>query len=269
MVADRTRSMLEALEEAEIRHPDLSAYYEFHRALLKVLGQAKEQMSGTVEVAGEKALQARLLQGLPVLSFDRLPVEAEPFAHLVSTVTQLLMDYDPELVGQAVLDGPAECLALARQRFAGGQAGREQAEITLAQVSVDLALKPYLEWAAEQVLPHVNQECWKRGYCPVCGGTPDFAALGEETGARHLLCSRCDSLWPYQRLGCPFCGTTDHAKVFYYAGEDNMYRLYVCEACRRYLKTIDLREVAREILLSAERVTTVTMDAAARQKGYR
>jgi len=35
------------------------------------------------------------------------------------------------------------------------------------------------------------------------------------------------------------------------------------------LKTIDLRQAGRAILLPVERVTTVAMDAAARQAGYR
>jgi FdhE protein len=270
---NQTQLILQALEEAETQNPDLGTYYEFHRTLLQILDGAKADMSGTLDMVDGEALQARMLQGLPLLSFAQLPVEAERFAKSVSTVAQLLKDYDPELAEQTIPDSPAECLATARQRFEEGQAGkehdREQGEITLAQVSVDLALKPYLEWAAEQVLPHLNQELWKWGYCPVCGGAPDFAALDEETGARHLLCSRCDSLWLYRRLGCPFCGTTDHTKLFYYPSEDNVYRLYVCETCQRYLKAIDLRETGREVLLPVERVTTVSMDAAAWQKGYR
>jgi formate dehydrogenase maturation protein FdhE len=273
MVGNKSRLILQALEEAEAQNPELSAYYQFHHALFKVLDQAKGEISGTLDMAGGEALQARLLQGLSALSFAQLPLEVEQFACLLSTVAQLLMEYDPELAGQTIPDSPAECLATARQRFEEGQAGKEHGgehgDRTLTQVSVDLALKPYLERAAEQVLPHLNQELWKRGYCPVCGGAPDFAVLDEDAGARHLLCSRCDSVWLYQRLGCPFCGTTDHTQLFYYPSEDNVYRLYVCETCQRYLKAIDLRETGREVLLPVERVTTVAIDAAAWQKGYR
>jgi len=272
MAGDRSQWILQALEEAEVQNPELSAYYQFHRALFKVLDRAKGEILRTLEMAGQEGLQARLLQGLPALSFAQLPLEVGPFARLLSIVAQLLMEYHPELAGQTIPDSPAECLAVARQRFEGGQVDQEhsgeQGEITLAQVSVDLVLKPYLEWAAEQVLPHLNQELWRRGYCPVCGGAADFAALDEETGARRLLCSRCNSVWLYQRLGCPFCGTTDHTQLFYYPSKGNLYRLYVCEACQRYLKTIDLREAGREVLLSVERVTTVAMDTAARRAGY-
>ena len=267
------QTIAEALTEAARQEPDLAPYYEFHRTQLQILDQARAEILETLEMADEEALQARLLQGLPLLSFAQLPVEGERFARLASTVAQLLIGYDPELVGQTVPDSPAECLALARQRFEEGQVtgepGEEPGEVTLAQVSVDLALRPYLEWAAEQVLPYVDQQRWRRGYCPVCGGAPDFATFEAEAGARRLLCSRCNSQWLFRRVGCPFCETTDHTKLIYYPSEDGVYRLYVCQECQRYLKTIDLRQVGRAVLLPVERVTSVAMDAAARQEGYR
>ena len=270
---NQTQSILRALEEAGTQNPHLSAYYEFHRTLVQILSKTGAEIRGTQEMVDEEVLQARLVQGVPLLSFAQLPLAGEPFAELISTVAQLLADYDPELAEQTVPDGPAECLALARHRFEEGQMVGERSgepeEATLAEVSVDLALRPYLEWAAEQVLPYVDQKRWKRGYCPVCGGAPDFAFLDEEIGARHLLCSRCNSEWLYRRLGCPFCGTTDHTKLFYYPSEDGVYRLYVCQECQRYLKMIDLRKVSRVVLLPVERVTTVAMDAAAQQEGYK
>ena len=263
----------EMLIEAARQQPDLAPYYELHRALLELQEKAKGEITATLELTDEEALQARLLRGLQLLSFAQLPIEADRFAELVSRLAQVLTEYDPGLAEQTVPESPAECLALARRRYEEGQASGEQGEAqdeaTLAQVAVDLALKPYLEWAAEQVMSFVDQDRWKWGYCPVCGGAPDFAALGAESGARHLLCSRCNSQWRYRRLGCPFCDTTDYAKVVYYPGKDGIYRLYVCEECRHHLKTIDLRETATAVLLPVERITTVAMDVAARQEGYR
>ncbi len=272
-INERDQAILHALDDAVTQNPDLSTYFEFHRTLFELLAQAKAAVSATLEMVDRDALQARLLQGLPLLSFDQLPIRAEPFAELVSAVTQVLIEYDPELVAQTVPDNPAECLALARQRFEEGQVGQEQGkdggEVTLVQLAVDLALRPYLEWAAEQVLPNVDQERWKRRYCPVCGGAPDFAFLEPDSGARHLLCSRCSSQWLYRRLECPFCASHDHTKLSYYLSEDQVHRLYVCQACRRYLKARDLREAGRHVLPHVERVTTVAMDVAARQEGYR
>jgi hypothetical protein len=41
-------------------------------------------------------------------------------------------------------------------------------------------------------------------------------------------------------------------------------RLYTCEQCRRYIRTIDLRQVPEERILSVERILTLPLDMAAR-----
>lgn len=272
-ISERDQAILKDLEKAASEHPDLSAYYELHRTLIQMLTQAKTDISATLAVADGEALQAGLQRGLPMLTFAQLPIKADCFADLVAAVAEVLKENDPGMAGQMLPDSPAECLALAQQRFVEGQAeeeqGRDPGEKNLAQLSVDLALRPYLEWAAEQLLPRVDQGQWKQRYCPVCGGPPDFALLEEEAGSRYLLCSRCSSQWGYRRLGCPFCGTDEYSNLSYYPGEGGVYRLYVCQACRRYLKTIDLRKVGRQVLLPVERITTVAMDLAALEKGYR
>ncbi len=260
-----------ALAEAAQREPDLAPYYDLHQTLIGLQEQAKQEISATLEMADEEALQERIVQGLPLIAFDQLPIEANSFAKLAAEIAKVLVEYNVETEESKLPDTAAEWLALARQQFEAGQATAEQkeeSETTLAHKATDVALKPYLEWASEQVLPHVDQEHWKLNYCPVCGGAPDLATLGEEAGARHLLCSRCDSQWTYRRVGCPFCGTTEHTKLSYYPSEDELYRLYVCQECQRYLKTVDLRKATRIVSLPVERIITVAMDAAAQQEGY-
>ncbi|MFN2183467.1 MAG: formate dehydrogenase accessory protein FdhE [Anaerolineae bacterium] len=277
-ITEQDRAVLGALEAAGTQEPDLRTYYELHRTLFEMLALARGHISAKFEMLDNATLQARLDEGLPLLSFGQVPLEPDRFARLVSAVADVLVESNPDLAGQKLPASSTECLALARRRFKEGQAIHKQAsvdlggalgETSLAQVSVDLALKPYLEWAAEQVLAHVEEGHWKRDYCPACGGAPDLAFLEEESGTRHLLCSRCSSQWSHRRLGCPFCGTRDHTKLSYYLGEDEIYRLYVCQACRRYLKVIDLRKADRQVLLPVERITTLHMDVAAQQEGYR
>ncbi|MCJ7831514.1 MAG: formate dehydrogenase accessory protein FdhE, partial [Dehalococcoidia bacterium] len=100
-------------------------------------------------------------------------------------------------------------------------------------------------------------------------GEPDMAALGKGSGRRRLLCSRCDSEWTFRRLGCPFCGNDEPGQLAHYPSDDHIYRLSVCERCRRYLKTIDLRAAAAEHPLAAERILSAGMDVAAERAGYR
>jgi len=269
------QNVLEALAEATQQNPDMAPYLEFQRTLLELQSEAGAKISGALELADQTALRARTLQGLPLLSWAQLPIEPASFSELAMAITQLLGDTDPDLARQESPLEAAEWFSLAQNRFQEGMAHRaededeEDAEATLAEMAVTLALQPYLRWAAQQVLPHVDQEHWKRSYCPVCGGVPNFAFLDEESGARHLVCSRCDSTWLYRRLGCPFCGSEDYAQLFYYPSDDGVYRLYICQVCNRYLKAIDLRKAGHQVILPAERVITVAMDVAARQEGYR
>lgn len=260
-----------ALNEAVEQDPELAAYYELHRELFALQENARVEIAATLKLANPAALQTQARQGLPLLAFAQLPIEPQRFAALALAIAQALTNYYPELAGRPLPSDVAEWVALAERQFAKqAEPSDKVPSVTLAEMSADQALKPYLAWAAEQILPHLDQGLWKQGNCPVCGGTPDLAFLEEETGARHLVCSRCNSQWRYRRVGCPFCDTSDHSQVVYYPSEDEIYRLYVCNACRRYLKTVDLRQTSRRPMLpQVERVTTVAMDVAARQEGYR
>jgi FdhE protein len=266
---------MEALDEARTQNPELADFYGFHQRVFRLQHQARAQIAATLEMLDQKILRARLRQGLPQLSFAQLPLEAEGFSWLATEIAQALVQYDPELAARTDALEEVDWLSLAERRFEQGMANEskeevtEEAEMELVEVAIDLALQPYLGWAAQQVMPHVDQGSWKRGYCPVCGGAPDFAALVEETGARYLLCSRCRSQWLYKRLECPFCGNSDHTRLLYYPSEDEVYRLYVCQTCKHYLKAIDLRKATHKVVLAVEPLLTIAMDLAAQKQGYK
>jgi FdhE protein len=268
---DHAQLIIDRLTQAGAKDPDLHGFYEFHASLYRLLYDAKRKLKATLELTDQDALDARIRQGLPMLSFAQLPIERHSFARLVRQVADMLARFDPGLAGQALPGDTDDWMLLPEQRFNDNQAAAQKpsdSAANLAELAVDLALKPYLEWAAVQILPHLDQAQWRHGYCPVCGGSPDLAVLTEKAGARQLVCARCNSQWLYRRVGCPFCNTTDHTKITYYPSEDDFHRLYVCGECQRYLKTINLGEARRRFLVEVERVITVDMDVAAREEGY-
>ena len=127
-------------------------------------------------------------------------------------------------------------------------------------------LAPYVQLACESIMPHIQQQdTWHRGYCPVCGGAPAFAAMHDEGRPRTLLCSRCNGEWNFRRFGCPFCLDRDHQT--YYPSEEGNYRLNVCGSCQRYIKSIDMRGSAEMYCLPVEVLATVSMDIAAGRNG--
>ncbi|MCS6879847.1 MAG: formate dehydrogenase accessory protein FdhE [Oscillochloridaceae bacterium] len=141
-------------------------------------------------------------------------------------------------------------------------------EATLLDFALNQALHPFLNVYARTWQPLASAETWYRSWCPICGGPADMAALLPGGGARRLLCARCDAEWQALRSACPFCGETTPGRLAYTVSQDGVYRLYTCDTCRRYLKTIDLRELAFPVHLPAERVLTVGMDLMAISSGY-
>jgi FdhE protein len=275
---ERDRQVLSALAAAREKHEELVDLLDFYYDLYEFQFGAKAELPQP-DVRDEMAKRWRLEGGIPQLTFDQLGVEPEVLARLAGRTAQILQRYNPSWEFEDEKSSPEELVAVAREIFEtwetltspgtrdpSGEAGdaRRVRPMTLA---VGFALAPYLYKASDTILPELDLVHWGQGYCPVCGGRPNFALLESERGARQLLCSRCNSLWPYSRVGCPFCKSRE--KQNYYPSEDGVYRLYVCPDCRRYLKTMDLREVHREVQPLAERLLTVGMDLVAQEEGYR
>jgi len=92
---------------------------------------------------------------------------------------------------------------------------------------------------------------------PVCGSAPAIAVLQGE-GERFPHRSLCGYRWPAMRIYWPFCEKKD-AKTLscFYSESVPEYRVDICEACNRYIKTVDLRKLSRERYIPLEQVATL------------
>lgn len=189
--------------------------------------------------AGDAAISREEVEGLLALAHDRKALEE---------------------VVRAWYSGCAAC-ALAKERGIDAE---------LLAVIVAAVIRPFLENCAAALSDKVDQFAWGRRYCPVCGGKPDFAYLNEDDGSRWLVCSRCDSCWRFSRLGCPHCGNDKQDDLAYFANAERLpkYRVYVCERCRCYLKTVDFRHAGSRISFQLERLATCELDQQAVKQGY-
>jgi FdhE protein len=276
-IGEKDRQVLYALTMARDQHPELADLLDFYHDLFEVQFRAKAQVPDP-GVRDDLAMHWRLEGGVPQLTFDQLVLESEPFAELVAQVGTVLLHHNPNWQIELADQSPDALVTLVHEVFetwdtltAPRSAPPSEAPEQLlpdysVALAVGFALASYLQKASEVILPRLDLSLWTQGHCPVCGGRPNFALLEKESGARKLMCSRCTSLWPYRRLGCPFCASQE--KQTYYPSRDGAYRLYVCPHCNRYLKTIDLREVYRKVYPMVERLLTVGMDLAAQQEGY-
>lgn len=241
---------LDAFKEAKKSNPYLAPLLDLEQDVLIALAETKEKLppvSGrkVSSKVSSKEIKEKVNQGKPLIEPSGLAIDQGIFNGLREKIGQILVKHRPDIKAK-VHQKDSEVAAFIKQN----------------------ALRPFLEREAAALLPKVDQTLWLRRYCPICGGKPDFAILERDVGARHLICSRCNTRWLYKRLECPSCGTEDISDLSYYLSDDKVYRLYVCEKCKHYLKAIDLRETTKDPVIPVERVVTLDMDMAAQENGY-
>jgi len=251
---------------------------EFYQRLFCIQSRAEQRIGIVKPGLQRETINERIDQGLPLISFDELALDWSLLRDIFTEVTASFADF-PDLFGELPESlrqpkpYPSFYKKVARAWFERAKlpftvAVDDASEYLLLEAITHAALKPFLVNYAKALTGLINQERWRRERCPVCNGKPDFAFLDKESGARWLLCSRCDTEWLFQRLQCPYCGSQKQTDLAYFTDDKGVYRLYVCEQCHKYIKAIDLRRTGSEVLLPLERVLTLDMDRQAQEKGY-
>lgn len=274
----KTGSSIVELEQREKRLGKLPLLLDFYLKLLRVQAAVERDITLAQPLLSEAAAGERLGKGEPLLRFRELRLDAAALEKTFGEICRVfagypgLFEFDPEILRElntASLFGP-EVLGrwyskkvVPRKGLPRGLNRPLLADMILSTV------KPYLVSYRAGLIDMVRQDYWRRGYCPVCGGMPDLSYLESGKGARRLVCSRCDAEWGFQRMECPYCGNLDSKTLAYYTDESGRYRLYVCDKCRQYLKTVDTRQAGSEAWIPVERLETLDLDRQAREKGYR
>ncbi len=268
--------ILQRLEEWKEKAEVSPEVVEFYRRLFGIQSEAERRVGAPAPGLSSETISVRLEHGLPLIQLDELDLDWSLLQTTFVKVTSAFAKH-PKLFG-AVPKSLVEEWGNHYLKEAV-KAWYEMTRMSTAVVPVGVheyllediiraTLKPFLVGYSKVLLSSVNQESWRRSYCPICGGSPDFAFLNKEYGARWLLCSRCDTEWLFQRLECPYCGNQNQNTLAYFTDDNGLYRLYVCEQCKQYLKTIDLRQAKEETWIPLERLFTIGIDVKAREYGY-
>ncbi len=142
---------------------------------------------------------------------------------------------------------------------------RNALELRDGDTILQLTLLPVLHAARRKLIADAS---WQAGICPVCAAWP---ALAESRGldrARMLRCGRCEAEWQLPWQLCPFCANADHASLayLYSDGTGEARRVFVCERCKGYLKT--LATLSRIDEVPVEDLASLDLDLAALDAGY-
>lgn len=266
--------IIESLRKSARERPELADTVELYCRLLEIESTAELPQAATLPSTEEA--RSLLQQGKALVDLESLEIDSGKLTDLAMQIAFAIAEQRRERVRQLAdihawlhrRRDKMRSLALAYLRGNGIAEINRGVDGELLEFVLHSALHPFLRAHAEALNRFVDTSLWYRASCPICGGEPDMAALERAGGRRRLLCSRCDAEWAYRRLGCPFCGNDDPKDLAFFASDDKVYRLAVCERCHRYIKTIDLRETSTERPLAAERVLTVGMDLTAQSTGY-
>lgn len=268
--------LLVALREERNRKPELAHTIDLHE---EVIAARAEMEVALPDLAPDRAEVAALMDDrVSLLEHWGLDWDRDSFGTLSQRICEIGARHRQELAAafektRALLTSDGDQTASIVGAYL--TEGRVQLEEQHAEIEEIIpfvlihALHPHLQAFATVLAPLIEDERWYQRLCPVCRGEADFGYLEEQVGGLRLLCSRCDVVWTHKRGECTFCGSSEKKTFAYYLSEDDVYRLYVCDDCHRYLKVLDGRHTSVKSLLPIQRILTIGMDISARQQGYR
>jgi len=241
---------------------------------------AKDRVYPTIT---KKTAKEMLSQGFPLVNFDRMRFKIRPLRSHLKQICSIVKKYEktkPKHI-EAFLKSDYykkfDVRQFIRRTISGdteylksvcGKTGID--ENTLRFMAISLA-KPLFEVTAGELRNKVKDDFWWKNYCPVCGSEPFMAKIQSGDGMRILSCSLCGMEWRFSRVKCPFCNNEDQKSLkFFYYHEKDPHRLYVCDKCKRYIKTVDERKIhkGKRIDLVFEDMVTLYLDTLAQERGY-
>jgi hypothetical protein len=270
------QELLDALREERDKNPGLIEVIDQHMEIIAARSETGVQCPKAVP--DQKEVGTLLYERVPILRRYELEWDSEVFRALAARVCDIAARHRQELALQFeevrgfLLSHPGQTQIVVARYLTEGKvdwaSGASDTQDLLSFV-LNHSLHPFLHAHAAAITPMMRDEEWYERVCPVCAGEPDFGYLEKQVGGLRLLCSRCDTLWTYKRGECTFCGNANKESFAYYLGDDEVYRLYLCDNCQRYLKVLDGRQISFEPVLAVQRIITLGMDVSARQEGYR
>jgi FdhE protein len=276
---DRIIKRINVIEKKRTGYKEILGFFKYimrEQYKIKPLIQVEQ-----IEI-NEETVKNQMKEGFPLMDKKDMKLDMDLATTLFKNICRTLQKYHknaaPEIkkINQALRKGEIDLKELFGKLIAGDKAYLDSIgenngfNAWLLRFLSESSINPFFEAYAEKLKGHVDQESWWKGYCPVCGSAPVTGELRIDAGERFLQCSSCAFKWRFKRVTCPFCGNEDQKKLRYFNTETDgkAYRVDVCDECKKYIKTIDLREVQEEIVPIVEDMGTLHLDIIAKKEGY-
>lgn len=274
--ADQIRKAASVIQKIR---PDYSPMIEFYSLIFSAQAEVLTGISPDPILIDDELLALKRDNEMPLVSPVQFTIDLAAAGDLMATIAGLAISHAPKLApaGEKISDAltlktiDLESLftALLDSRSLEDQAkavGLTAEELGFFGYN---AMFPSIQACAIQLAAYLPEDTdHNKGYCPVCGSAPDLAFL-DETGKKQVTCSLCSHTWKVKRMGCLFCDSKSREdQHYFFSDEEKEYRVYYCDHCNNYLKTIDTRELGRRFVPRLEQVATLHLDMKAREQGF-
>lgn len=277
IMAKILKETLKTIEQYKSMNPHYVELLDILEEILILREAARRRMRQDIFNVNDDLVEKKLEGGLPLIDFAQggfdLDESKKYFLSLLKIAEKRTPEETKEVI-ERLEDGTIDYAEMICDSFSTlpcEEASDEDDEnvFDLLGFLIEESLRPALEVISEKYGKIIEKSQWSEGYCPVCSREPKIGELKDEEGRRYLFCSQCGLEWPYKRIKCPFCGNEDQQALAYFTIEDEeKYRVDVCNECKRYIKTVDLRDTKGEVNLDVEDIATLHLDILANDEGY-
>jgi FdhE protein len=269
-----------AIRRMEDRTPQLSNILTAFRELMAQQAAVKADLPEPAPLEIEVDT-AQYTQGVPLLDKEFFAISWDSLKKAAPRLLPAMEKGFPNLYDQfsalqnAIEKTDSGDAPLARSLVTGdGEATRKVAEELGIDPSVidfagDQLRKPFVEKVASAVPALPSDIGWLKGYCPLCGSWPELSYLEGKEGRRWLRCCFCGHEWPFMRTQCPFCEADNLDDIEIIFQESRPYeRAELCHACKKYVVSVDFRDLAYELPHEVASLGLVYLDILAQEKGF-
>lgn len=260
-------------------HPELASTVAFGRGLVdRYINELPR--AGTVTLSQDEARE-KLAAGVPLLEDLQLDLDDAGISRFFFSLcgwagAQGELTGDTRRLEQAILNEDLVVDELLAASLTGDEAAivavaaRLDVSLTLLQSLTGFTVSAALMETARSLAPFLEGADWQDNSCPVCGGPPLLAELQGPRGRRVLRCAACGAGWPYPRTRCAHCGNEEPKTQHFITvdGQDERYRLDLCDHCQGYLKAVVTTVPTPSELLTIADAALLHLDALALERGY-
>lgn len=261
------------------KKPEYAEILRFYEQIAELQSSASPRLYMKLPKTEKAIMAIREREGFPLISRDEFMIDVPAASALFEAIGNTAKNINEKMgTNIRILEEALSVNALRCEDLLKHHADEAYIDSVVRDFDIDkvilkflihMSIYPSLQSNAEMLKDQIDLKQWLRGYCPICGSPPHMSQFTAE-GQRAYLCSFCGFEWPGERLKCPFCENTDHAKLHYFFAEgDEAYRADLCDNCSQYIKTVDSRKLGYEPDLELEDLVTIHIDILASEKGYR